>query len=215
MPALNKARARAQTASCLNNMKQNGLGFAQYGDDNQSIVPLAYYRDSGSGRTWLRFLRGEIDNHDWKHKTPSYIQGTGTGVCPSIHPFKYGEDSTAVYGVVSTSPGNLHADYRNTAYCNTDYLTYLLPAKAKGPSQWVVLSDSLRHYNNLWTMGWVMAHKPSGSTAGMYFVHNERANWLFLDGHAESCAVTDTKPMEIYRIQQVFLGEDLLYDVNY
>jgi prepilin-type N-terminal cleavage/methylation domain-containing protein/prepilin-type processing-associated H-X9-DG protein len=39
LPALAKAKAKAQAASCLNNMKQWALGFKMYADDNNDIVP--------------------------------------------------------------------------------------------------------------------------------------------------------------------------------
>src|SRR5439155_20264939 len=39
LPALAKARARAATISCLNNMKQWGLAFKMYADDNGDMVP--------------------------------------------------------------------------------------------------------------------------------------------------------------------------------
>jgi prepilin-type N-terminal cleavage/methylation domain-containing protein/prepilin-type processing-associated H-X9-DG protein len=39
LPALAKAKARAQTISCLNNMKQWGLGFRMYADDYNDFVP--------------------------------------------------------------------------------------------------------------------------------------------------------------------------------
>ena len=34
LPALNRARETARTATCLNNMKQNGLAFNAYGNTN-------------------------------------------------------------------------------------------------------------------------------------------------------------------------------------
>ncbi|HEY4417506.1 MAG TPA: prepilin-type N-terminal cleavage/methylation domain-containing protein [Verrucomicrobiae bacterium] len=39
LPALGKARQRAQTAGCLNNMKQLQLGYQMYGDDNNDYLP--------------------------------------------------------------------------------------------------------------------------------------------------------------------------------
>ncbi|MBI2948929.1 MAG: type II secretion system protein [Verrucomicrobia bacterium] len=39
LPALSRAKAKAQHTSCLNNLKQLGLAFAMYLDDNQDTFP--------------------------------------------------------------------------------------------------------------------------------------------------------------------------------
>ena len=39
LPALAKAKAKAQSITCLNNLKQWGLGFRMYADDNRDFVP--------------------------------------------------------------------------------------------------------------------------------------------------------------------------------
>src|SRR6266481_991650 len=39
LPALSKAKARAQATSCLNNSKQWGLAFKMYADDFEDKVP--------------------------------------------------------------------------------------------------------------------------------------------------------------------------------
>lgn len=40
LPALNKAKAKAQKTYCLNNLRQIGLGFHLYTDDNNSSYPV-------------------------------------------------------------------------------------------------------------------------------------------------------------------------------
>jgi len=42
LPALNKARDVAKSASCISNQKQCGLGIAQYAQDNSDYLPAAY-----------------------------------------------------------------------------------------------------------------------------------------------------------------------------
>jgi prepilin-type N-terminal cleavage/methylation domain-containing protein len=50
LPALQKARERGRSASCINNMKQFGLGFEQYkGDNNSWYIPVS---DSTFTLTW-------------------------------------------------------------------------------------------------------------------------------------------------------------------
>ena len=39
LPAMSSAKQKAQTIKCLNNMKQWGMGFRMYADDNQEFVP--------------------------------------------------------------------------------------------------------------------------------------------------------------------------------
>lgn len=39
LPALSKAKSKAQSIACLNNMRQWGLAFRMYADDNNDLVP--------------------------------------------------------------------------------------------------------------------------------------------------------------------------------
>jgi len=39
LPALSKAKSRAQAISCLNNMRQWSIGYRMYADDNGDTVP--------------------------------------------------------------------------------------------------------------------------------------------------------------------------------
>ena len=40
LPALNSARERGRSASCINNLKQCGMASMQYAGDNEDILPL-------------------------------------------------------------------------------------------------------------------------------------------------------------------------------
>ena len=46
LPALNKARQKAQNIACLNNLKQIGLGFGMYLTDNREYYPADKNRES-------------------------------------------------------------------------------------------------------------------------------------------------------------------------
>ena len=48
LPALAQAREKARQASCMNNLKQIGLGTILYADDNSECMPLAMVANAGS-----------------------------------------------------------------------------------------------------------------------------------------------------------------------
>lgn len=47
LPALAKAKARAQRINCVNNLKQIGLAFRMFSNDHQEEFPWQTYRDDG------------------------------------------------------------------------------------------------------------------------------------------------------------------------
>lgn len=95
MPALSKARDVAHKASCVNNMKQVGLGLKLYTEDyNDWLLPCktsypAYNDGTVSERPWFELL-GKFGQHsqiDYKIKLGSlgndYFKAGGKMICPA------------------------------------------------------------------------------------------------------------------------------------
>ena len=67
LPALAKAKARAQRIKCVNNLKQIGLSFRIFSTDNNGIFPWGITPDQGgsSSNLW------DDDNHTYRHFLPA------------------------------------------------------------------------------------------------------------------------------------------------
>ena len=93
LPALAKARDKARTISCVNNLKQIGLAGTLYSDDNEEwIVPAAvppFKEDSYNRKyVWYGLLGGCKDNQNyglnvtWHQYSKNLVVGGGL-FCPS------------------------------------------------------------------------------------------------------------------------------------
>ncbi len=84
LPALNQAREKGKSASCVNNLKQLGLGYAQYCNDNSDqLIPIFVSADNNA--RWPQALAGNTANPN----TPTPATGAYVTVnlfkCPSVN----------------------------------------------------------------------------------------------------------------------------------
>ncbi|MBQ9776944.1 MAG: prepilin-type N-terminal cleavage/methylation domain-containing protein [Lentisphaeria bacterium] len=157
LPALNKARAKAMQASCMNNMKQLYYGYAAYGDEHNLVMP-AIYIDSMSSY-WYKCLAPWINGapltsgltKDYRYSCPAVNKGELTG--PSV--------------VQVNIPANSRKCW-----------SY---GKIKSPSTVAQNADSaaLDTANNLYPRFICCVDKKVPEAR-----HSEGANVLFSDGHA-------------------------------
>jgi prepilin-type N-terminal cleavage/methylation domain-containing protein/prepilin-type processing-associated H-X9-DG protein len=93
LPALNRAQAKAQGASCLNNLKQLQLAWQMYVDDHSGKLPENYADLStgvwrSSSNSWAGPSSAPFDLDDSAIRRGTffrlgYIRATGTFRCPS------------------------------------------------------------------------------------------------------------------------------------
>lgn len=101
LPALNSARERAHSISCVNNLKQIGLGYFQYcGDNNDVMIPYATPADYSGHYWWHDLIGAKKDSIDTITAT-AYVP-LSVFFCPSmkeigINDFKQGNQWTTSY----------------------------------------------------------------------------------------------------------------------
>ncbi len=169
LPALNKAREKARSSSCLSNLKQSILGMSMYSQDSNGLAPIYFYDGSKEYR-WSRRLFEE-----------GYVVNQQVFSCPSAKKPEVFEWSYSYGALMTINPSD------KIELTGTPRWTYLKIESLKQPSRYFVLAD------NVFTMSGVNYLLPAAS---MYFnatnftislQHNERANMAFVDGHVQPC----------------------------
>src|ERR1041384_4415380 len=83
LPALSKAKVRAQSISCMNNNKQLGLGFLMYAGDHEGVLPTTWSWVSGN----LNYSGGNTDNTNTAKllsaEVGPYVKNPGVFKCPA------------------------------------------------------------------------------------------------------------------------------------
>lgn len=157
LPALGKAKEKANAITCVSNLKQNALGMLMYGDDyDENII-----RRLPAGGGWSNpYISGEYIDKDVTY-------------CPSREPGEH--DQWFTYGM-NRSYYNEMPYYRDEVY-----LTKRLPA----PSLFPLLADTqtkLTHSEQGFQFHYFDC-EATNANGFVTLVHSKRANLIFSDGH--------------------------------
>ena len=198
LPALSAARERARAASCMSNLKQNGVQFFIYSGDNKDWVAFNYYSKSapwyvaGAGSMssvrWTNFLYG------W-NKNGYRIEDVGPAKrCPSLETPASDEGFSYTYGAMGFVPASGYAGEDFAKECPnafnagggsaTSGCFASLPSISRG-SEFPLVADI--GYNAGSTIGWTQIYtfgRDGGQALDLR--HGNKANVCFADGHAEA-----------------------------
>ncbi len=217
LPALNKAKTKAQGISCLNNLKQMGLAWLMYSQDNSDRIPPNNGNDTSgwvNGVTefypntwcagWLEF-NGTTDNTNVLYLKRSHIYPALTSLdvwhCPA-------DSSTSRHGGVtyrrvrsmsmnnwmnSASPWNGASQYKILR----KMADFTRPPPAK---TWVLIDERHESIND----GYFVVTM-NQRDAGCYLVdypgsyHNRSGGLNFADGHSEIHKWRDPRTVPVFR----------------
>ena len=168
-PAFARARENARRASCQSNLKQIGLGIAQYTQDYDERYPI-----HTSGQETDNFM--DAGENTFRSTQP-YLKSTQLLVCPSA------VDSTAV-GYVPTATSK-------TPYAVNGVLAGRAMSVVPNSSEIVQLHELGTNYRALFlrpfacTGGYESWHYNDGTKEVYNVLHFDGGNLLFADGHAK------------------------------
>ncbi len=187
LPALNQARARARTVSCVNIEKQLGQGEVFYSSDSDGfLLGLTVNPDNARWFSQLNLYLPSLCA-----RTINGVKVAATPLCPASAaevglPMPGGWGTVDPYDTNNAARGGygksgVHGYWGRTA---TPGLRYRKTGSVRKPSQKVSLYESYYYGTNLFSatfwdkMYYHLAWTRHGGTA--------RMNMLFLDGHVEA-----------------------------
>lgn len=189
LPALSHAREKARMISCINNMKQLGMGTTFYQQDNKEYFPRSYPYSGG----WAQLY------YDWK-----YIASYDNTTCPShngVRPGDINPDTGKVWGFVDSHYGLNHQHIGSSLRYESSSPERDYPAKMsmlQKPSL-VVLMTETKRYATSPMRGIYAVHdaNSNSSSSGIAFPkHSGSINVLWCDAHVENLRAAS--PLVIY-----------------
>ncbi len=210
LPALNHAREKARSTSCLNQVKQIALAQQQYANDSDEFMVFSVASNNHATAYWMEVLTGG------DYQCDSTVNLTGARYlpvkllrCPSNQ-----YDAGKPFGLKAPF-GNASASVMRNVYgVLKDYGKSLSQTNPRGFGDFAVIADSYRTHlhstkrmkllSELPLVGDTVC-PPTSSTPGMgrpnfdfegdegviHLIHSGRANIAYADGHAKSQSGTE------------------------
>jgi len=205
LPALSKAKVKAQGIACMNNTKQMALGWLMYQNDANDLLMLA--GPSGTTPGWVSgnpgldygVSAGNIDTtmltDPTKALMATYIRAPGTYKCP-------GDTKVAQNGVRMRSYSMMLNLTGNGTYANQNGRNYFTAKKGSdlnspGAVKTIVFldehSDGITDAQFALNLGYLPTGESWRDLPASY--HNRCCSFSFADGHSEIHKWTDpTRP---------------------
>ena len=173
LPALSRAQAKARSTQCVSNLRQWGLAYRQYADDNKDFLPRR-----GQGVQPL----AQIDRpEDWFNALPPYFNSQPYQQIFAANQKLKPRSNSVFVCPVATDPGSNHfLPYgMNMNLCPWNLPQATKFAEVVRPSQVVAMADAPGPYASTFP-----STKPYSALAR----HARRVNLLFLAGQVNSFA---------------------------
>ena len=195
-PVFATAREKARQISCLSNMKQLGLGFTQYQQDNDELGPNVTDGNPGQNETggWMYVLSTTTPSFDpTKGSIYPYVKSAQVFVCPDDSVGRLSGDSYALNGCVNyfntanagtkdvtCADGTLcQRSGKSLAAITNSAGTMLLGEEAAIGGATIRTSSTDDAYLNPKT------NNRGAGGSGMSIRHSNGSNILYFDGHAK------------------------------
>ena len=194
MPALQQARERAKSMSCLNNLKQCGNMLAFYSDTYNGEVATLMMTSAVSWRDWPIMLVYNTDAASYKYDAKSKTKYTR---CPSVETdVSLDADASGAvvaYGIFAKGRDDTTVSIpKKVALGSKGLKYYAVNMKLiKQPTKYQFFMDTIGQYDNKWRQGAraiinssEIASNQASSSGHIHMRHGGGSNVGFADGHA-------------------------------
>ena len=196
LPALNQARMKAHSVSCIGNLKQIGVALHGYASDYQGWIQTdgaTNWTSALCNNGYSRFQAASYDQMS-KRLKPFY--------CPAG---KTPADASQVYGISYWQEGSHVKTVRSPAGTGKYYSNIYDPSNGRSvglnTSELFLMGDSVRESG----VQSLFVNSFSNTIASLHTYmlsirHSNTANSLFIDGHVGQLRAADTPRLKIYSV---------------
>jgi len=187
LPALSKARGKAQQSVCSNNLKQWGMAILFYIDDYDEYTPPC---------NW---------NITWPHLATRlhYLKGDKLFICPTRQIVRHFWSMPASGSNYTYTVYYGNAYHGNLGYKHPKQLQFSLPDRMLSMGDSGMVSDTAFYQLDIMSLAQALKANLvqknfqlsyTGALSNLGSVHQNRVNMVFLDGHvaAKQVVVTDS-----------------------